>query len=161
MNYFLKIEESYREDLSFIPYAVRYKLDKLAVKISLKTWQSFSLADRKKLFALPFEDEGQELFFFNELKKIVQKNFLPKSEEKLIKKPLEEGNAFQQGLKSHETLAALPEELKNIITEKGYFMDDEKWSSKWSSLGLLEKYAIKKWVAQGKWAKLNHFLNEN
>jgi len=55
-------EAEYREDLHFIPMAIRYRLDLAGWKFSLESWQRISAADRFGLLATPVTPEGLRAF---------------------------------------------------------------------------------------------------
>jgi len=43
------------DDLSLIPRGLRDKLDRVGIKLHLKEWETFSLAERRDLIAAPCE----------------------------------------------------------------------------------------------------------
>lgn len=53
-----RFEMDFSATLRCIPMAVRRKLDLSGIKLSLRQWNRFSLADREKLLNLPCENAG-------------------------------------------------------------------------------------------------------
>ena len=66
-------ENEYKNDLHFIPLAIRYKLDTLGLKIGLDAWLRLSIEERFELLNSPFDFERQ---FIPEAYRIEFKNLL-------------------------------------------------------------------------------------
>jgi len=49
----LPFEPGEAQALTWLPLAVRYKLDQVSLKLPLKAWQSLPRKDRERLLALP------------------------------------------------------------------------------------------------------------
>ena len=54
-----RFEEASSENLTFIPMAVRFNLDRFGLRISLAQWQRLPYEDRRLLACFPVDDDAQ------------------------------------------------------------------------------------------------------
>jgi|GEM_PF-3837092 len=58
--------------LEWLPLALRFKLDRLRIKLHLKQWQAFTLEDRQQLLRQPFASQEQRDAFHRSLRQCLQ-----------------------------------------------------------------------------------------
>ena len=75
MFYRYRFESEIYPSLGLIPLHVRMKLDITGIKISLKTWQAFSLEERWALCHLPVETEEERGNFFSYIAFLTRRYF--------------------------------------------------------------------------------------
>ncbi len=121
-NIFLSIEKDYEDNLEFIPWVVRYKLDKLGVKISLSQWQSLSLSKRKKIFSSPFKTNSNKKELLQTLEGIwgtLEGNKLGGNKSELAAITLNEFLALD--MESEAQLFSFSEPFKSQLVKKKYY----------------------------------------
>ncbi len=61
------------DDLELIPRVVRDKLNRVGIKIHVKDWQRFSLAERRQLVEQPCHSEGEVEVYRAVVERLVRK----------------------------------------------------------------------------------------
>lgn len=117
------------ETLSCVPMAVREKLDRAAIKISLEQWNSFDIADRRRLCGYPLDSEQLIREFTETIRSLV----------------MQQGGGEPPRLSREQQAAAfptdrLPERVAANACALGFDLSPEVWTR----LDDQERYALLK-----------------
>jgi hypothetical protein len=72
MSYFFAFESDMERSLRCIPMAVRLKLDKCGVKLSLAQWNELPESDRRALLQLPCESSAETVDYRQALCRVIK-----------------------------------------------------------------------------------------
>ena len=132
-----RFEENIYPDLADIPMSTRFKLDRVSIQLSPKSWGHFSIEERRVLCHLSVRSQGELVCYRDFLAFLLRKH-----KEKLEKRDPE---STRQERSEWENLNRVPEmvyfrilKLKKLITP-----------SEWIGLDDLERYVLFK-LAQEK-----------
>jgi hypothetical protein len=124
---FFEFESEYAHDLHFVPIAMRYRLDKAGLKISLADWLKISVADRFELATYPSDPDASFQAFAELLKAKLQNAFGNEPTALPLVNPEEWSS----------TLPLPPSIRESCGPDGGYKME-----ALWGTLTELQRYAL-------------------
>jgi hypothetical protein len=127
MSYFFAFESDMERSLRYIPMAVRLKLDKCGVKLSLAQWNALPESERSALLQLPCESAAETVDYCQTLCRLVKE--VTGDDPRLISvNPLWDG-------------AEIPDQIADKAMQLGIKTPS---SVQWRDLTALQRYALVK-----------------
>lgn len=123
-------EADFAKDLRCIPMVVRFKLDRVGIKLSLKQWSKIGVQNRHALAALPCNSRRETAGYRRTLVNMVQQA----SQEPIVGLPLDPHPSWASSSRA-------PEEVTAQAAKAGIFPPT---SEQWAKLNTLQRFALVK-----------------
>lgn len=134
MTQLFAFESDFVQSLRCIPMAVRFKLDRVGIKLSLRQWSRFTHADRHALLLAPCETRAEIDHYRADLIDLVARR-AGEAAKALAEKPDEAWRALQTPDAVHAQAARLDVASPTAL--------------QWRRLGRLERFALLKLTRPG------------
>jgi hypothetical protein len=122
-------EDDFVRTLRCVPMCVRFKLDRVGVKLTLRQWSRFTLADREALRALPCETKAEADAWRETLVELIRQ------------RSGEDAGALPPGPAPAWTAETTPPEIAAFAQARGARAPTE---TEWRAMSRLERYVLVK-----------------
>lgn len=125
-----EFESDFARDFRYIPMVVRFKLDRVGIKLSLKQWTKIGQANRQALARLACNTLGEVAGYRRSLVSMVEAC----SPEPIVNLPLDSARAWAN-------TAHVPDE---VVSQAASVSIDPPTETQWAMLDTLQRFALLK-----------------
>ena len=129
-SFIFQFEQDFAGSLRCIPMAVRFKLDRCGVKLSLRQWSRFSPEERDRMLRLACERPEEIEAYRRELEELIRLRSTQPAEYL----PIEAQPAWAE-------IAAVPEQVRRYALEQQVAPPS---STQWAALSHLQRFTLVK-----------------